>query len=140
MQQSGMAAQTVLERNDVPTGVSLMFFGQSLGGAVFISVGQTVLNNRIISGLSRSPLPDFDPAQLVNQGATAIRGLVAAQNIDTLIVIYNHALIGVFYIVVATTCFSIIGSLAMEWKSIKRKGNGEGGSGVEKLPGGDGGK
>lgn len=39
MQQAGMAAQTVLSKQDIPTGTALMFFAQSLGGALFISVG-----------------------------------------------------------------------------------------------------
>ena len=36
MQQSGMAAQVVLEPEDVSVGASLMFFSQQLGGSVFI--------------------------------------------------------------------------------------------------------
>lgn len=37
MQMSGLAAQVVLKAEDVPVGASLMFFAQSLGGAVFVS-------------------------------------------------------------------------------------------------------
>ena len=44
MQMPSMAAQTVLNRHDVPIGASLMFFAQWLGGAVFVSVGQNVLS------------------------------------------------------------------------------------------------
>lgn len=42
MQQPLMAAQTVLSIEDVPIGTSAMIFGQSLGGALMISVGQSV--------------------------------------------------------------------------------------------------
>lgn len=42
MQQSGLAAQVVLRAEDVPIGASLMFFGQQLGGSIFVCVAQTV--------------------------------------------------------------------------------------------------
>ena len=38
-QQAGLAPQTVLPSKDVSIGVSLKFFGQSLGGAIFVTVG-----------------------------------------------------------------------------------------------------
>lgn len=39
MQQASLAAQAILDRKDISTGISLMFFAQNLGGAIFISVG-----------------------------------------------------------------------------------------------------
>jgi hypothetical protein len=54
-----MAAQTVLPRKDVAIGVSLMFFGQQLFGAVFTSVSQNVLNNQLANRLAS--IPGFSP-------------------------------------------------------------------------------
>ena len=51
MQQSGIAAQTVLSKQDISIGASPMFFAQSLGGAVFVSVSQNIFENRLVSGL-----------------------------------------------------------------------------------------
>ncbi|RMY77621.1 hypothetical protein D0864_09436, partial [Hortaea werneckii] len=51
MQQATIAAQTVLRKQDVPTGVALLFFAQQLGGAIFVSVGQNVLDSKLVSGI-----------------------------------------------------------------------------------------
>lgn len=52
MQQANTAAQTVLHKADSPTGVALMMLGMTIGGAVASSIGQNVLNNRLIAGLT----------------------------------------------------------------------------------------
>ena len=120
MQQSNMAAQTVLARRDVATGMALMFFGQSLGGAVFISVAQNVLNGRLISNLQRLRLPGFDPRSVIYAGATDLRTLVPADELSGLLVAYNDALVHAFYVGVALAALSIVGAVAMEWKSVKK--------------------
>lgn len=119
MQQISLAAQTVLEKKDVPTGVSLNFFAQQLGGTIFISIGQNVLVNRLVSGLSS--LPNFDPAIVVNNGATDIKTSVGPQNLGFVKHVYNHAIMQVFDVALALACLTIVASLALEWKSIKAK-------------------
>ncbi|KAF4335757.1 major facilitator superfamily transporter [Fusarium beomiforme] len=70
LQHGPIAVQTVLKRPDIPVAVSLVFFCQQLGGAIFVSVGQTVLITRLVV-----TLPDItnglDPHRIVNTGATA---------------------------------------------------------------------
>lgn len=44
MQQASMAAQTCLDKKDVTTGVSIMFFFQNLGGAIWLSVGEVIFS------------------------------------------------------------------------------------------------
>ena len=121
LQQANMAAQTVLDKKDVSTGVSLNFFSQLVGGAVFISVGQSVLVNQLISGLS--DIPGFDPAIVVNTGATEIKSVVGAQHLELVKVAYNHALTKVFEVALVLSCLTIISALAIEWKSIKEDKN-----------------
>ncbi|KAF7196370.1 MFS-type efflux pump MFS1 [Pseudocercospora fuligena] len=120
MQQGSMAAQTVLSRKDVPTGVSLMFFMQQLGGAIFVSVGQNVFQSSLISGLV-SQLPDLNPMTIVDTGATDIRKLVPEQDLPQVLVVYNHALRQVFIVGVILACLSCFGSFALEWRSVKGK-------------------
>ena len=120
MQQSSMAAQTCLEKIDVPTGVSLMFFGQQLGGTVFVSVGQNVLSSRLISGLAAAKIPGLDPAIVVDAGATNIRHVVKPEYLGAVLKAYNHAVTTVFDVAVGTSCFLIVGALLMEWRTIKK--------------------
>ena len=121
MQQANMAAQTILDKKDVSTGVSLNFFSQLVGGAIFISVGQSVLVNRLISGLSN--IPGFDPAIVVNTGATEIKSVVGAEHLELVKVAYNHALTKVFEVALILSCLTIIAALAIEWRSIKADKN-----------------
>lgn len=117
MQQVTLAAQTVLEKKDVSTGVSLSYFAQQLGGTIFISIAQSVLVNRLVSGLSS--LPNFNPAIVVNTGATDIKSVVGSQNLEFVKHVYNHAVTNVFDVALALACLTIIASLSMEWRSIK---------------------
>jgi hypothetical protein len=118
-QQAGLAAQTVLPIADVPTRVSLKFFGQQLGGAIFVSVGQNVLNTKQVSSLA--DLSNFEPSVIVSLGATELRDYVEPQFLDSVLFVYNHALDCVFQIAMALACASLIGALLTEWKSVKGK-------------------
>ena len=119
MQQASIGAQTVLDKKDVPTGVSIMFFAQSFGGAIFISVAQNVLNNGLIGELS--DIPGFNPSTVVNNGATDLRGAIGPKYISLVVKAYNHALTDVFYIGVGLACTMIVGASFMQWRSVKGK-------------------
>lgn len=119
MQQSNMAAQTVLPRRDASAGMALMFFGQSLGGSVFISVAQNVLDNKLIGNLLKLNLPDITPETIIDAGATDLRSIVPASELPRLLVAYNDAIISAFYVGLSLACFSLIGALAMQWRSVK---------------------
>lgn len=120
MQQSAMAAQTCLPKIDVPTGVSLMIFGQQFGGAVFVSVGQNILSSRLISRLAAAKIPGLDPGIVVNAGATNIRSVVRPEYLNAVLQAYNQAVTTVFDVAVGTACLLVVGALFMEWKSIKK--------------------
>jgi MFS family permease len=119
MQQASIGAQTVLEKKDVPTGVSIMIFAQSFGGAIFISVAQNVLNNRLIAELS--DVPGFNPNAVVDTGATDLRGVIGPKYIGLVVKAYNHALTDAFYIGVGLACTMILGAAFMQWRSVKGK-------------------
>ena len=119
MQQPNLAAQTVLARQDVPVGASLMFFAQALGGAVFVSIAQTVFTNSLVSGLNK--VSGLDPINVVNTGATQIRNLVSANDLGVVLLAYNGALTDAYKVALATACFSAVGAFTVEWRSVKGK-------------------
>lgn len=121
MQQAQLAAQTVLKRADVPTGMALVVFMQTLGGAVFISVGQNVLTAHLVGGISRL-VDGLDPALIVNTGATDLRGLVPGELLPAVLEVYNEALRQVFLISTGLASVTVLGALGLEWRSVK-KGN-----------------
>lgn len=118
-QQANLAAQTVLKRVDVPTGLALMVFSQTLGGAVFISVGQNVLASNLVKGITKL-VSDVDPAMIVNTGATDLRELVSAEQLPAVLEAYNESLHHVFLVAAGVAAVSILGSSTLEWKSVKK--------------------
>jgi hypothetical protein len=118
MQIMGLAAQAVLPREDVSIGTAVMFFSQQLGGAVFVSVGQNVFINDLVKGLAN--VPGLSAMAIVNTGATDIQKSVSPQYLPEVLDKYNHALTRTFVISTAMIAVSIIGSIAMEWKNIKK--------------------
>jgi Major Facilitator Superfamily len=121
MQQSLIVAQTVLPIADVPIGVSIMIFAQTLGGALFISIGQNIFTNKLISGLA-SRVPDLDPKVVINTGATSLKTIPElVKYFPEVIASYNDALVGAYEVSLAMACISILGSAFVEWKSVKGK-------------------
>lgn len=118
-QQAGLAAQTVLPTKDVPIGVSFKFFGQALGGAVFLSVAQSVLNQKMNAGLTALNIPDFDPSVVLSLGAIELREYVPTEFLDRVLVVYNDSITGTFLVALVVAALSMIGSLLTEWKSVK---------------------
>lgn len=117
LQQTNIAAQTVLDKKDAPTGISVVFLGQGLGGAISVAMAQTILNSRLISGLSG--IGNISPEAVVNTGATNLRTLFDKAQLDVVLRVYNQGIVEVFYAATAFACACMIGALAMEWKSTK---------------------
>ncbi|KAL9623094.1 MAG: hypothetical protein Q9160_002608 [Pyrenula sp. 1 TL-2023] len=120
MQQSIICAQTALELKDVPVGTALIMFTQTLGGALFVSVGQNVFTNRLLSGLVTAA-PGVNPAIILKVGATELANNIPPQFLHGVRVAYNDALTNAWYVAVAMSAFSIIGAVFVEWKSVKGK-------------------
>ncbi|KAK5009297.1 hypothetical protein LTR28_001732 [Elasticomyces elasticus] len=112
-QVPNMAAQTVLPKEDVAIGASLMFFGQTLFAAIFISIGQNVLNKELLSRLPS--VPDIDARLIQSTGATDILRLVPDQYHDLALSAYNGSLRASFQIGLCLACIQILGAFGMEW-------------------------
>ena len=120
-QQPVLAAQTVLELHDVPIGVAINMFLQLFGGTIFVSVSQNVFTTRLISNVI-AKLPQLDPQQVVQTGATELKGLVhTPADVNTLLQAYDGALTHAFTVALVLSCLTIFGAAAMEWKSVKGK-------------------
>ncbi len=120
MQQTIMAAQTVLPLADVPIGTAAMFFVQLLGGALFIAVAQNVWTTRLVEGL-QSAVPDLNPMIVLSTGATNLKTVIDPKFLPGVLFAYNEALVNTFYVTVAMASLSIFGSMGMEWRSVKGK-------------------
>ena len=101
----------MLKLQDVPTGTSLMMFMQALGGSVFLAVADNIFVNRLMSGLAE--IPGVNPSVVLAAGATNLKLSPAIREA------YNKALTQTWYLPVALAALSILGAVALEWRSVK---------------------
>ena len=118
-QTPNLATQTVLAKPDVPIGLALMFFGQLLGAAIFVSVGQNVLDTQLLQRLSRI-IPGFSEHVVTSGGATSLVESVPEDLRGAVIEAFNEALRKVFLIGLVLSCLAVLGIASMEWKNILR--------------------
>ncbi|AEO55472.1 hypothetical protein MYCTH_89510 [Thermothelomyces thermophilus ATCC 42464] len=118
MQTSALAIQTVLPREDISTGIAINFFVQQLGGAVFTSVGQSILTKILVSELSN--LQNFDPKLLVSEGATKLSQIVQPEDAVQVINGYSDAIRHIFLTSMGLAFTSLFCAFGMEWRSIKK--------------------
>ncbi|GFG26227.1 hypothetical protein IFM61606_06200 [Aspergillus udagawae] len=120
MQQPLIAVQTILDISDVPIGTSVIIFVETLGGALFVSIGQNVFTNKLVDGLV-TYTSNIDPSIILSTGATSIQSNVAKDVLPDVTLAYSNALTQSFLVGAAMAATTIIGSLSIEWKSVKGK-------------------
>jgi hypothetical protein len=117
-QAPNMAAQTVLRREDVSIGASLMFFGLQLFGAIFTSVSLNVLDNQLAKRLVG--IPGISPRLIQSTGVTEILNLIPTKYHAAALVAYNNSLRVCFQIGLIMACLSLLGALGMEWHTVRK--------------------
>ncbi|KAH6607730.1 efflux pump antibiotic resistance [Trichoderma cornu-damae] len=120
-QTVNLAIQATLPKEEIPTGVAIIFFAQQLGGAVFVSVGQAILSTLLISRLSH--VPGLDPTIIAKSGATELENAVPPQFIPAVIEAYNHACTRIFLAALALTCAQLLCAFGVEWGNLKNAKN-----------------
>jgi hypothetical protein len=121
MQQTMVATQTVLHKSDIAIGTAIMMFSQSLGGALFASVGQNIFTNELIRGLQSKLEGGIDPRFVLGVGATQIKERLPSASWPGVQIAYNDALVKTFYVSLGLSCFSAVGAAFVQWKSVKGK-------------------
>jgi hypothetical protein len=119
-----LAVQTVLPKPDVPIGLALMFFGQLLGAAVIVAVGENVLSSQLLQRMDW--IPGFDARLVTSGGATSLLDQIPEGYRDVALVAYNGALRKVFQIGLVVSCLGVLGAAGLEWRSVHGKQGGEG--------------
>lgn len=120
-QQPQVAIQTVLPKADITAGACIVVLVQTLSGVIFIQIGQAVLQNKLMQNLEATfSNGGLDLNRLSTVGATQLRFLVPPQDLLAVLVAYNSALTRVFIVSVVMSALTIIGSLSIEWKSVKK--------------------
>ena len=119
IQQGIVAVQTVLTPETLPIGTSLVMFSQSLAGAVFVSVGSSLLRNELAKGLENANIPGLNVAAILSAGATDFRSLVPESALQATLAIYNSALSKVFITAIPLCCLALLTAIPMEWRHLE---------------------
>jgi hypothetical protein len=120
LQGPNLAAQTVLSKEDVSIGLSIVSLANFLGSTVFVTVGQALLQSQLLKKLQMI-LPDLDSSRLTDGGATSIRGLASTEKLPAVLQAYNDSIRTVWYLALGLACLVLLASLGMEWKNIKKQ-------------------
>lgn len=131
MQLPLIAVQTVLPAVDLPIGTALVVFTQTLGGAIFVSIGQTIFTNKLVENIKKFA-PGLEPGIVLSIGATRINQVFTGDDLQGVKKSYNDALTQAFLVALIIAALTIFGSVAMEWRSVKKE--------VKKDEGGEGGE
>jgi hypothetical protein len=95
MQQPISAVQAALPKESMAVGNAFLMFSQILGGAIFVSLGQTIFSNQLRPAL-RHFAPTVDVEAVYAVGATAFRTVVTEAEVPGVVLAYNQALTRVF--------------------------------------------
>ncbi|KUJ13474.1 major facilitator superfamily transporter, partial [Mollisia scopiformis] len=113
-----MVAQNILEIRDAAAGVSMMILAQNLSAAIFASVSQNVFKGRLVSNLEQYT-PSLDPATVLSFGAANLQDSIEPQYLGGVRLAYNNALSKSYLVAAVVAATSMVGSVVIEWKSIR---------------------
>lgn len=112
--------QMALPPTQIVVGMTLLIFGQTFGGAVFLALAQTVFNHSLVAHI-KEHAPTVDAQTVVSAGATAFRKTVKPDQIVGIIEAYNLALNDVFFLSTGAAVGTFIFALGMGWVDIRNK-------------------
>ncbi|KAJ5798486.1 MFS transporter [Penicillium pulvis] len=113
-----LVSQVTVPLKDIPVATTLLLFGQTLAGAVFLPVCQSVFQNQLVSNLHEYA-PDANSNDILEGGITGLRKVVSAEQLPSVLTAYNKALTQSFYVAVALSSLSILGPVWLDRVSLK---------------------
>lgn len=114
------AVQTVLPTEDIALGTSIVLFAQSFGPTIAIAIAQALFVNQLSTNLS-GLVPGLDAADVEKTGLTQIATRVPLERSRDVLVAIDESLIKTWYLLVGLSCTTMIGSLLIEWRSVKTR-------------------
>ncbi|KAK2875386.1 hypothetical protein FQN49_001635 [Arthroderma sp. PD_2] len=114
------AVQTVLPKDDVALGLSIVLFAQHFGPAVSVAIAQVIFTNQLSTNLAQS-IPGLNPAAVESSGLLEIVERAPPAPHGEILMGAGKSFGETWYLAVGLTCVTVVGSLLMEWRSVKRK-------------------
>lgn len=115
-----VALQTVLPDSKIALVMAVLVFVQGLGGSIFISVANTILDNSLVSQI-HAKAPGVNAQAVLAAGATAFRKVVPADEIGAVVSAYATSFDRIYYLSTGLSvlmCFTIWG---LGWNDVRKK-------------------
>jgi MFS family permease len=116
-QVPNLAIQAILPKRDAPMGFALCLFGGLLVSSVALAVGENILANQLVDGLSE--FPGFDRDMVTSGSVLSLLDSLPDDLRQRGLFVYNEALRKVFQVGLVITCFSVLGAFPLSWQKIK---------------------
>ncbi|KAI9695776.1 MAG: hypothetical protein M1820_008448 [Bogoriella megaspora] len=113
--------QAVVDPIDLSSVTAMLLFFQTLAGAIFISVAQSIFSNRLLH-VAAARIPSVNPGMIVATGATDIRKVFPPEIVPEIIVSYMQALKSTYILAIAMAGMSAVVAFAVcffDWRTIK---------------------
>jgi hypothetical protein len=121
LQMPFVAVQNTLPPSMISISMSLLSFLQTLGGALFLTFGETIFTNSLRNTIP-TYAPGVNPQVIVEAGATNIRAIVAnPKTLAGVLVAYSKSIDRVFYLTIACSGVAFLFAWGMGWKDIRKK-------------------
>jgi hypothetical protein len=115
-----LGVTTTLSIEDISLGTAVIMFGAGLGSALFVSAASTLFNNRLVDEI-RQYSPSTNVSALEAVGLSEIRTYIGSEKLKNVLSGYNKAVVQTLYMPLALGILTIVGAVAMERRSIKKK-------------------
>lgn len=117
LQTGFFGVQAVLPSKDVPVATSLVTLAQSLGGALGVSIGNSILLSSLRSRGAELKNAGIPVHRVIHAGATGFQDFVSRHNkLDMLLDVYNHALSRVFIMACVFSGVACFATCFMEFR------------------------
>jgi len=107
-----IAASSALSPEDLEVGTAVVIFFQTLGGTFFVSVAQSVFQNKFL--LYLIALPDVNPAQIIGHGLSAFRETTPAEVLPAVVEAANRAINKTFLMSAVLGALAFVSVFGME--------------------------
>jgi len=100
--------------------MALIIFAQTFGGALFLSIAETIFSHGFLAGL-RKYAPAVNAQAVVAAGATGFRQIIDSADLAGVLHAYAYAIDRVFYLSVGVAVGAFICAWGIGWRKIKKE-------------------
>ncbi|GAD91480.1 MFS multidrug transporter [Paecilomyces variotii No. 5] len=115
-----VAIQNALPMAQISIAMSVLMFFQTLGGAITITIADTIFNNSLKTEIPRYA-PSVNAKMVISAGATAIRDVVSKKDLPNVLLAYSKSFDHVFYFAAGLSVAFFCFAWGLGWKDIRKK-------------------